>query len=102
MQIIKYPAREQWAEILKRPTLDFSTLFENVEKILSEVRTNGDSALRKFSNQFDNVDVAVLEVTAEEIEEADKMVSVELKQAIEMARRNTRRSFHFDVFVLLL
>jgi histidinol dehydrogenase len=95
MQIIKHPARDQWADILKRPALDFSTLFDNVEKILSEVREQGDVALRKFSNQFDNVDVGVLEVTAEEIKEAEETVPVELKQAIEMARRNIWK-FHSE------
>ena len=54
MQIIKHPARDQWVEILKHPGLDFSSLFESVEKILTEVRENGDAALRYFSHKFDN------------------------------------------------
>lgn len=95
MQIIKYPTREQWAEILKRPTQDFSTLFNSVEKILSEVHKNGDKALRKFLKQFDNVEIDAIEVAKEEIQEAEKLVSVELKQAIEMARRNIWK-FHSE------
>lgn len=95
MQIIKYPAREQWAEILKRPVLDFSSLFGSVEKILSDVRENGDEALRRFSKQFDNVEINAIEVTEEETQEAEKLVSAELKQAMEMARRNIWK-FHSE------
>lgn len=95
MEIIKQPPREQWAEILKRPSLDFSSLFEKVEKIITDVRENGDDALRKYSKQFDNVEIEALEVTKEEIKEAEKLVSVELKQAIEMARRNIWK-FHSE------
>lgn len=95
MQIIKHPARDQWVEILKRPSLDFSSLFESVNKILAEVRENGDSALRNFSKKFDNVEVEALEVSKEEFLEAEKLVSVELKQAIEMARRNIWK-FHSE------
>lgn len=95
MQIIKHPARDQWVEILKRPVLDFSSLFESVEKILTEVRENGDAALRYFSHKFDNVEIQTLEVSKEEFLEAEKLVSVELKQAIEMARRNIWK-FHSE------
>ncbi len=95
MQIIKYPAREQWAEILQRPALEYSELFESVGKILSDVQKNGDSALRNFSKEFDKVEIDALEVTAQEMEEAEKLVSVELKQAMEMARRNIWK-FHSE------
>lgn len=95
MQIIKYPARDKWDEILKRPTLDFSSLFESVEKIVAEVREKKDSALRGFSKQFDNVDIDKLEVSKDEFLEAEKLVPVELKQAIEMARRNIWK-FHSE------
>lgn len=95
MQIIKYPTRDKWDEILKRPTLDFSSLFESVEKIVAEVREKKDSALRSFSKQFDNVDIDKLEVSKDEFLEAEKLVPVELKQAIEMARRNIWK-FHSE------
>ena len=88
MQLIKYPAREQWAELLKRPSLDVASLYDQVKITLDEVREHGDTALRNFTLKFDKVDVKVPEVTKEEIAEGVKTVSVELKQAIEMARRN--------------
>ncbi len=88
MQIIKYPNQSQWSEILKRPTIDNSTLFEQVGAVIDEVRQHGDKALRDFTLKFDGVSLENLEVTKEEIAEAEQNVQPELKQAIEMARRN--------------
>ena len=95
MQLIKYPAREQWAELLKRPSLDVASLYDQVKITLDEVQEQGDTALRNFTLKFDKVDVKVPEVTKEEIAEGVKAVSVELKQAIEMARRNIWK-FHSE------
>lgn len=88
MQIIKYPNQSQWSEILKRPIIDNSTLFEQVGAVIDEVRQHGDKALRDFTLKFDGVSLENLEVTKEEIAEAEQNVQPELKQAIEMARRN--------------
>ncbi|MFV0391245.1 MAG: histidinol dehydrogenase [Paludibacteraceae bacterium] len=88
MQVIKYPAKDQWSEILKRPSMNYTTLLESVKPTLDQVRMHGDSALRRFTKEFDNVDIVNLEVTKEEIAEAGKLVDNDLKQAIEMARRN--------------
>ena len=95
MQIIKYPPKDQWSEILKRPSLNFDSLFDQVKNTLNEVRHHGDAALRNFTRKFDKVEVDALEVTKEEIAEAIKMVSTELKEAIEMARRNICK-FHSE------
>ena len=59
------------------------------------MRENGDEALRRFSKQFDNVEINAIEVTEEETQEAEKLVSAELKQAMEMARRNIWK-FHSE------
>jgi histidinol dehydrogenase len=88
MQIIKYPARSEWASLLTRPTFDNTTLFATVQKILDDVKSRGDKAVNEYTEQFDKVKIASLEVTKEEIAEAEKLVSQQLKQAIEMARRN--------------
>ena len=95
MQIIKYPPKDQWSEILKRPSLNFDSLFDQVKNTLDEVRHHGDAALRNFTRKFDKVEVDALEVTKEEITDAIKLVSTELKEAIEMARRNIWK-FHSE------
>lgn len=88
MQVVKYPTKDTWSSLLARPTFDSTALFDKVQLILDDVRANGDKAVKHYTLQFDKVAVDTLEVTKEEIAEAEKLVSPQLKQAIEMARRN--------------
>ncbi len=95
MQLIKYPSREEWSTILKRPVFDTTTLFGTVQEILDDVRKRGDKALKEITLQFDKVKIDIFEVTKEEIAEAETQISMNLKQAIEMARRNIWK-FHSE------
>ena len=95
MQVIKYPSREEWASLLIRPTFDNTSLFGTVQKVLDDVRARGDKAVKEYTEQFDKVNLDNIEVTKEEIAEAEKLVSPDLKQAIEMARRNIWK-FHSE------
>jgi histidinol dehydrogenase len=95
MQVIKYPSREEWASLLTRPTFDNTSLFGTVQKVLDDVRARGDKAVKEYTEQFDKVSLDNIEVSKEEIAEAEKLVSPDLKQAIEMARRNIWK-FHSE------
>ncbi|MDO9634966.1 MAG: histidinol dehydrogenase [Paludibacter sp.] len=95
MQIIKYPPRETWTSILARPVFDSSTLFETVQKVLDDVREHGDKAVKAYTEQFDHVTIDAIEVTKVEIEAAEQLIPSNLKQAIEMARRNIWK-FHSE------
>ena len=88
MKKILYPDRKDWAELLKRPTQDVSTLFENVSAILKNVKSNGDHAVLDYEEQFDKVKLDSLAVTPEEMKEAEAQVPIELKVAILLAQRN--------------
>src|SRR5436309_2998744 len=93
MRIIKYPDRKDWSEILKRPSLDSSSMEEVVGQILSEVKQNGDEAVRKFTSQFDKVDLNDLRVSERENDEAENILGDDLKQAIVTAKNNIEK-FH--------
>jgi histidinol dehydrogenase len=93
MQLIKYPDKESWKKILKRPAIDNSTLENSVLAILNDVKENGDSAVKKYTLIFDRTELNSLEVTKEEFAEADKKVSKELRSAIQVAKKNIER-FH--------
>lgn len=95
MQVIRYPSRENWKTLLSRPVFDSSTLFEKVGKILEDIRLNGDKAVRAYTHQFDKVNIEDFEVSREEINASEKQISLNLKQAIEMARRNIWK-FHAE------
>jgi histidinol dehydrogenase len=93
MQIIKYPDKKDWIELLRRPTSDVSDLEEKVEKILKAVRKKGDNAVRKFTKKFDGIAVLELEVGEAEISEAIDLLTPELKEAIQLAAANIE-TFH--------
>ena len=88
MNLIKYPAESEWAEILKRPLLDFSSLEQTVGEILKDVKLNGDAALRKYALGFDKVELKNLAVSEQELIDAAAACPEELKQAIQQAKSN--------------
>ena len=55
MEIIKYPRREEWSSLIKRPALDVTTLFDTVRTVLDEVREQGDAAVKAYEEKFDKV-----------------------------------------------
>ena len=60
---------------------------------MDDVRSNGDSALKKYELQFDKVALEELAVSEEEFTEAQACVSQELKDAIQIAHDNIYK-FH--------
>jgi len=93
MKLFKYPDRTGWAEILKRPLFDSFALEETVTSVLNQVKENGDTAVRKFTLQFDKADIGELRVSDGEIDEAENCLSAELKHAITVAKSNIEK-FH--------
>ena len=74
--------------MLRRPTQNVETLFENVGTILKNVKANGDKAVLEYAAKFDHVELDSLAVTPEEMKEAEAQVPIELKVAILLAQRN--------------
>ncbi|MDR1155900.1 MAG: histidinol dehydrogenase [Bacteroidales bacterium] len=93
MEIIKYPARDQWKKIIARPVIDNSHLFESVKNILENVRLNGDKAVKVYSEKFDKAVLDCFAVTPDEMDEAERVVPETLKSAIRLASANIE-TFH--------
>ena len=74
--------------MIRRPTQNVETLFENVGTILKNVKANGDKAVLEYASKFDHVELDSLIVTPEEMKEAEAQVPIELKVAILLAQRN--------------
>lgn len=93
MKQIKYPSREQWTDILRRPALNTEDLFDTVRGIINRVRAEGDAAVIEYEATFDKAILTSLAVTEAELEEGVALVSEELKAAISLAKKNIE-TFH--------
>jgi len=95
MRIYKYPSREEWDEIVARPRLDLTKLNETVATVLADIRQRGDEAVRDYELKFDKASLTTLAVSEQEMDEAEKMVSNELRDAIILAHHNIK-VFHIS------
>jgi histidinol dehydrogenase len=95
MKVIRYPKKEDWAEILQRPTIETEDLTATVSAILTDVKLNGDNALRQYTKKFDGVELDEILVLENEFEDAETKISSELKQAINHAKSNIEK-FHLS------
>lgn len=93
MRKINNPTKENWSEILKRPTQSFSDIEETVKDIFKEVKQKGNVAIEKYTCFFDGVQFTNMLVSETEIQETIKSVTPELKLAIEVAKNNIEK-FH--------
>ena len=93
MKRINYPSISEWEELLKRPAISMKSLENTVSAVLADVKQNGDEALRKYTLQFDKVELANIQVSEMEIAEAESVLSNELKAAIALAKSNIEK-FH--------
>ncbi|WKN32194.1 histidinol dehydrogenase [Porifericola rhodea] len=93
MQIYKNPPREDWEEILTRPTQQFKKIEKIVKPIIKKVKKKGDKALKQFALEYDHVELESIAVSKEEINKAEKQLSKELKEAIQTAYKNIE-TFH--------
>lgn len=93
IQTVLYPGREDYAALLQRPHKDAADLGSIVAGVLQDVRREGDTAVLRYEEKFDKVCLASLAVSEEEIQEAEHLISDELKQSIRLAHANIHR-FH--------
>jgi histidinol dehydrogenase len=95
MKINKYPKKESWPELVKRPLLKRKELTELITDIFNEVEKNGDQALIAFNKKFDQAEVENIQVSEEEIENSENLINEELKIAIQQAKENITK-FHLS------
>jgi histidinol dehydrogenase len=93
MRLVKYPQKQDWSEILKRPTQTVDDIEATVNQIFEDVQRNGDAAISKYTSKFDGVELDSTIVSNKEIQIASNAVSDDLKAAIQLAKSNIE-SFH--------
>ena len=93
MNIVRFPKKEDYAKICERPHLDVSQLNATVSAVLSDIKERGDAAVKDYEAKFDKVQLDSLVVSAEEMQEAESLVSAELMSALVLAHKNIA-AFH--------
>lgn len=93
MKIFKHPQPCEWADIVERPHMDVSSLGATVSAVLQDVKTRGDEAVKEYEEKFDHARLTDLAVSQDEMDEAERLVSAELKDALVLAHGNIER-FH--------
>lgn len=93
MKFINNPPKQDWNQLLKRPTKTLDDIEKTVISVFNTIQKNGDKTVATFTEKFDNVVLENILVSKEEIEAAVVLVSSELKNAIEVAKENLTK-FH--------
>lgn len=93
MKQYKYPKISEWKSLCERPLQNQENLSGQVKSVFDDVKNNGDNALKLYTERFDGVILNDFKVSESEINEADNLVSDELKSAIKTAFENIRK-FH--------
>lgn len=93
MQKIYNPKKENWPELLKRPTVTYQAMEQTVSEIFLEIQQSGDAAVKKYVKKFDQAALAGFLVTEKEIAAAGESLPTGLKEAIKLAKGNIEK-FH--------
>ena len=99
MEIIKYPAKALWNELIRRPSLSTEALYGMVKEVLNRIKTEGDKAVIACEAEFDQVALSSLSVSDTEMAEAEKLVPEVLKAAMTLAAANIRKFHESERFV---
>ena len=93
MKLISNPDRSTWQALTQRPTADFSSIEPIVDEVFAAVRSNGDAAVREYSQKFDAYTPDQLMVDTQALANAKSELSSQLVAAIDVAYENIYR-FH--------
>ncbi len=94
MNIYRYPLNETWGTIVERPHMDVSELNAIVASVLADIKKDGDEAVKRYEEKFDHVRLSELAVSEEEINEAEQLVSEDLKESLQLAHDNIWKFHH--------
>ncbi|PWN05714.1 histidinol dehydrogenase [Rhodohalobacter mucosus] len=81
---------ERIEALIKRPKMDFASVFGRVQPILDAVEERGDEAIRTYTKKFDGIDLDSVTIDPSV---ADVSLDAEAKEAIDRAMSNIFR-FH--------
>ena len=93
MQIVAFPDKNTWAELLSRPAQSHETITAKVRPILNDISEQGDAGVRKWAALLDQQQDEDFEISQEALAAAEAELDADLIEAIQQAYANIRR-FH--------
>lgn len=87
------PARQQWAALSTRPSVDTLALEELVSQVFEEVERKGDAAVRKYTSLFDGVDLESYCLKLPSLEALEDKLDQDFISSINTAANNIE-AFH--------
>ena len=88
LRIIEENIQEYFAEIKQRKSQEYKDVYTTVDEILEDVRINKDEALKKYTMEFDKVNIDNFEVSQNEISDAYKTIDKDLLETLKAAKNN--------------
>jgi len=88
IKIYQNPDKNTWHSFTERPKIKTDLLKNLVQTVFSKVGQEGDTAIKEYTMQFDEVHLENFKVSEQEIKEAHQKVPDELKKAIRQAKKN--------------
>ncbi|MGK6341144.1 histidinol dehydrogenase [Chryseobacterium sp. DT-3] len=98
MKIYRYPERNTWPDLVKRPVFERKEISGFIAEIFESVEKNGDQALIEFNKKFDKAVTLQIAVSETELDKAENEISEDLKKAIQQAKENISK-FHASQIV---
>ncbi len=93
MQFIEYPDINKIGTYLRRPVLNITSLEATVRSILLDVKQDGDTAVKKYTELFDKTKLDTVEYPKDQLKEIAGNCPLKLQYAIKQACDNIR-TFH--------
>lgn len=95
MKTISNPSSDRWTKLAERPAIKQQKLMDTVEKMFYDIHRKGDRAVLQYARKFDFPGQQTLLVDKQTIDDGSEKISKQLKQAIEVARKNIE-AFHLS------
>jgi len=80
-------------ELLGRSQIDSDSVMNIVNNIISDVKDNGDEALRQYTEKFDGVNLKDFLIAPDDLKESLSKIEDDLKNSLKQAASNIRK-FH--------
>ena len=88
MKKIVNPKKISWTTICQRPVLNNDKLMTLVRQVFEDIKSGGDDALLYYIEKYDKVSLSDISVSGKELIDAEASLSVDLKDAIKLAKKN--------------